>query len=302
MIAIPWTPDDDSILNQMKGRGATDKQIAEKLFRSEESVRSRRRRIHSVTENRMLISESPFPKYDSPLVMEGDALVLPDVEVPFHNAEFLNRCIELAHKWKIKQCIVAGDYLHFDSIKHWEPSWVSDENGLHMNLSQELEVARRETKVLSQTFDNIDYVVGNHDDRFLRALNSQIFPSELTRLLEAGNRWRIAPYYYSILISDGEKYQIEHPNSASKISPIKLASKYRCHVLQAHSHKWSIDHDISGTYWAINMGCVVDETRLAYAAQRHNTGESHKLGAVIVRGGFPHVLSEKTPWDRYMRM
>lgn len=298
-----WTPAEDITIKRMKSDGATDKKIAETIGRTEQAVRGRRRRIHSVTETQMRIAESPFPRYDSPLVMEGDALVLPDVEIPYADHEFLNNCIELARKWKIDQCILAGDFLHFDSLTHWEPCWTNDsEDGIHLNLSQELEMARRDTKVLSQAFKKIDFVLGNHSGRLLRALSSPIFPSEILRLIEAGNRWRIAPYYYSILISNGEKYQIEHPNSATKVSPIKLASKYQCHILQAHSHKWGIDRDISGRFWAISMGCVVDEMRLPYAAQRHNTGEAHVLGAVIVKDGYPYVLSDKTPWSRYMRL
>ena len=33
-----------------------------------------------------IIRESPYPRYDEPLVMEGDAIVFPDIEMPFHHA------------------------------------------------------------------------------------------------------------------------------------------------------------------------------------------------------------------------
>src|SRR3989337_486834 len=106
--ARPWTDQEDQILLQQKSRQATDKEIGEQLARSEESVRSRRRKLNKKLSKaklsngtRPLITESPFPKYDQPLVMEGDALVLPDVEAPFHNADFLNRAIDLADAWKI---------------------------------------------------------------------------------------------------------------------------------------------------------------------------------------------------------
>ena len=287
-----------------------------------------------------LITASPYPKYDEPLVIEGDALILPDAEFPFHNSEFLNRVLDLSQAWNIRQCIVAGDLLHFDSISAWEANWINEGKGglsetderkfldFAMSLpekhqenlidlitgigqkqedggpsvSQELKVARRSVKVLSELFDNIDFVLGNHDGRILRALASSMFPSEVLRLVEAGDKWRVAPYYFSILNSNGEKYQIEHPKNATKSSPYKLASKYQCHILQAHAHRWGMDTDISGKFYAIHMGCIVDESRLPYSAQRHYTGDAHRLGAVIVRDGYPTLLEPNLPWERFRRM
>ena len=50
------------------------------------------------------------------------------------------------------------------------------------------------------------------------------------------------------------------------------------------------------------IGCCVDERRLSYAAQRHNTGDAHALGAAIIRGGYVTVLTEHwTDWERLMR-
>jgi len=50
------------------------------------------------------------------------------------------------------------------------------------------------------------------------------------------------------------------------------------------------------------MGHCVDERRLPYASQRSNTSPAHVLGAVIIRGGFPHLLMERTPWKQYAKM
>ena len=55
------------------------------------------------------IPSSPYPRYDQPPELEGDALILPDAEIPFHHAEFINRVLDLAEAWKIKQMIAAGD-------------------------------------------------------------------------------------------------------------------------------------------------------------------------------------------------
>ena len=336
----PWGEEEKRELVKLKAQGRSYTEIADILGRTRDSVRNKFRDIRPGNLTRTLITESPYPRYDEPLVMEGNALILPDLEFPFHHAEFLNRVLELADAWNIRQCIVAGDILHFDSISAWEANWINEGvGGLSDNderkfldfandlsedkrqelielvveigqrqedggpsVSQELRVARKSVKALSEIFDRIDFVIGNHDGRLLRALGSPMFPSEILRLIEAGNIWRIAPYYFSRLISGGELYQIEHPVNAAKNSPYKLASKYQCHILQAHAHRWGMDTDISGKFYAIHMGCIVDEARLPYAAQRHFSGDAHILGAVIVVDGYPYLLSEHTPWERFKKM
>lgn len=341
---ISWTDDEVNKAINLKEKGYTYEQIGGVLGRSRSSVKSKFKRLKSDGSiydfDIGIIPESQYRRYDEPLVMEGDAIVLPDIELPFHNAEFMNRILDLADTWGIKKAIVAGDLLHFDSLTSWEANWVS-ENGYGLSdknerilmemakrlpaefqeeviativglddesddmssgVSRELRHARKIIRIMTELFEEIDFILGNHDDRFLRALNSPMFPSEILRLVEAGDKWRVEPYYYSTLISGGEKYQIEHPKTWAKSSPYKLASKFQCHILQGHSHRWGMDIDISGKFYAIHMGCIVDEYRLPYAVQRHNTADSHALGAVIVRDGYPYLLSDRTPWKTFKKM
>ena len=334
-----WTDEEDNIAIESRRTGYTYREIAHDLGRTYDSVRERLRRLDGEFDK---IPDSVYPRYDAPLVMEGDAVVLPDIEAPFQHAEFFNKVLDLANTWEIKQAIVAGDLLHFDSITGWEANWVSKGTGglseaaerklmnaamtlptKHQqgmmdtivsigaeledgdpNISQELRAARKCIKAMADCFENIDFVLGNHDGRFLRALNSAMFPEDLLRLVDQANdpKWRVAPYYFSQLVTENGKFQIEHPKTWAKSSPVKLASKFQCHILQAHSHKWMFDLDLSGNFYAIAMGCIVDEMRLPYAAQRHNTTDPHKQGAVIVRDGYPYLLGEDTPWEQYKKM
>ncbi|MCJ7826458.1 sigma-70 region 4 domain-containing protein [Patescibacteria group bacterium] len=286
------------------------------------------------------IPESPYPRYDSPPVIEGDALILPDAEIPFHHAEFINRVLDLADAWKIKQMIAAGDLLHFDSLSGWEPNWAVKPNGglseksekelmdfaitLPKNqqgrlmekivdmggqteegsgFSGEMHHARKTLKALDELFDSFTWILGNHEGRLLRAINSPVQPSELLNLmkLEEG-RWIILPYYYCLLNSGGETFRITHPKTAANGAARGLASQYFQHIIMGHSHKMFFDWDASGKYYAIQMGHCVDEERLAYVAQRDCKRDSHKLGAVIVRNGYPYLLTEQLDWERMKKL
>lgn len=284
------------------------------------------------------IPESRYPRYDKPLVMEGDALVLPDVEAPFHDADFVQKCVDLAAAWGINQLILAGDFVHFDSLSAWGANWITDEpgtlpdsvgddllrfietlpveyqqNGLAVlgrigeasggtpNLGRELADTRALVGELSKVFKSVVFVLGNHEGRLLRALDSSMFPSDLLELFRAGH-WRVSPYYYSLVISAGEAFRITHPKTAAKYAAEKLAAKYHQHIIMAHSHAWRFNIDPSGKFWAIQAGHCVDETRLPYASQRDTPRDAHALGAVIIRNGYPWLLGEKTPFDAMERM
>jgi hypothetical protein len=311
------------------------KQYAKHSVHTMEAIRYKLSALRDPNE----IHESPYPVYDEPLETVGDALILTDVEFPFHNADFLNRCLRLAKAWKVRNLIAGGDLVHFDSLSGWEPSWTEVKLGglsdsqadmlfefvnhlnrrdrkqgetilesigkaeAHDGVSTELAASRTEIKRLEKQFDHIDFVLGNHEGRLLRALETALSPSELMRLLEIKEgKWRVSSYYYSVLVSNGERFQIEHPKNTAKFSAWKLASKYCSHVIMGHSHQLNFTFDISGKYYAIETGHIVDEDRLAYAAQRHNTNYAHVLGACIVKDGCPYLLHARTNFEVMERM
>ena len=286
------------------------------------------------------IPESPYPRYDQPPTIQGDALILPDAEIPFHHADFINRVLDISEAWNIRQMISAGDLLHFDSLSGWEPNWAQPPNGglsekdeqrlmdaamrLPKNhqgrfmeliadiggqvedgggFSGEMHHARHVLNCLDDLFDSFVWVLGNHEGRLLRAINSPVQPTELLNLmkLEEG-KWQIAPYYYCLLETSKGTFRITHPKSAANGAARGLASQYFQHIVMGHSHKMFFDFDASGKYYAMQIGHCVDEMRLAYAAQRDAKRDSHKLGAVIVRDGYPYLLHEGLDWERMKRL
>jgi hypothetical protein len=342
----PWSSKEDDDLIQkhrIKKSWINDKDFAISLG-GERSVDAVRYRIIYLKQQgkintKEIVSESPYPIYNEPLTMTGDALILPDLEFPFHHSEFVNHVLELSEKWNIKQCILAGDVLHFDSLSGFSPNWEGDNSGgitsdaekklmdfaaslgskkqgelmeLMGNLGQhteqdgastEIGVARKELLKLEKLFDKCFFILGNHEGRLLKSLDTTLSPDELLRLLDKKNeKWFIAPYYYCYLETEQGRYIIEHPKNFGKFSASKLCSKYGSHVIMAHSHQLVFTFDPSGQYYAIEAGHCVDESRLAYVGQRHNTSPQHCLGAVIVREGFPWLLHNKSDWKALERM
>jgi len=319
----------------------TWEQKGEKFGITGENARSQYRHFvqsHSSGYSFNKIAESPYPKYDTPLEQEGDCLVIPDLEAPFHNADFVNRCIELAMAWGVRQVCLAGDAMHFNSISHWEANWKAEsraeigdrahaelfnyalqlpakyqddllavldkfEPATDGDVGSEVEVASRVLYNISTAFDDVVYVMGNHDGRFLSALNSPLFASQLKSFIMGDNpKYRVAPYYYSTLHTEKGDYSIEHPTMSSEKAAVQIATQKQMHVLMGHSHRYSRLRDPSGKLWCIQMGMVVDESRLAYVGQRTRSREKHSIGATIVRGGYPYDLNPDIPWELWKRL
>lgn len=330
---IHWTPKEIDQLTSMKSEGYGLKEIAKKMNRSVSSVETKLN--HMRREGVNIIPQSTRPVYDQPLKSEGDAVILSDVEAPFHHADFINRVLDLADAWKIKTLHLNGDLLHFDSLSAWGAEWIPDDTEANMNnlvefvnslpakykekgtnileqagafgsgggLSDELAESRRVFRNFGM-FDSVLVALGNHDDRYLRVLDRALKPKELLVQLDRHHdeKWKIAPYYYTILETEAGLFRLEHPRNAGRTAAIDLCAQYHCNIIMGHSHRWAVNRDLSGKYWAIQSGHCVDETRLAYVMQRSAKRDAHCLGAVIIRGGHPWVLGEWTKWDEMKRM
>jgi hypothetical protein len=330
-----WTQKNIDQAAQMKGKGLSDYEIAEKMGRTYASVNIKLSRLKA--EGKLPVSQVPasrMPLWNEPLKSEGDAVILTDVEAPFQHSEFINRVLDLADTWGIQTLHLGGDLLHYDSLSAWGSEWTQDREemvGLFMDIIEQAVSGKKRAEVVNlledkgllsgsshseeitearrvfRGFDSFKAVyveLGNHDDRYLRALDQALSPKELLHQIDKDKdeRWKIAPYYYGFIETEAGTFRITHPRGAGQKTAVDLAIQFHQHVIMGHSHRWNISRDPSGTYWAIQQGHCVDENRLAYVKQRDAKRDAHLLGATIIRGGYPWVLSMDSPWDMLKRM
>lgn len=326
-ISQSWDTTDEKKLKELVLKKTPIDEIARLMGRSNRATRNKI--WHMNNKAKMIIPQSTLPKYDKPLSSQGDAVILSDVEAPYHHADFLNHVLDLADSWGIRTLHLAGDLLHFDSLSAWGAEWLEDKDekldallefvqtlpakhkergiaelekmgafGTNNGLSDELSEARKVFKSFTN-FDEILVAIGNHDDRYLRALDKALSPRELLVQMERSGdeRWKIAPYYYTMLETVNGTFRITHPRGSGRTTAQDLCAQFHCHVIMGHSHRWAVNRDVSGDYWAIQTGHCVDENRLAYVMQRDAKRDAHCLGATIVRDGVPWVLGEWSPWE-----
>lgn len=287
-----------------------------------------------------IVPPSGYIRYDQPPIIRADRIViLPDIQFPYHHADFLNKVLYLCHKWNVRHAILAGDVIENSALTHFDPNWegegklseevvadlvdiisglpektaqkvraVIEKHGAHDSvnpggISEEWGHARKALRRLVDQFDEIVWELGNHEGRILRQLQSPTSPEEIKRLfLGDMEKVKISPYYYCIVESGNTTWRIIHPKSSAKGDARWYAAKYLTNVVMAHSHQWMMQKDRSGMFWAIETGMIVDEARLPYVAQRDNKADRHLLGATIIVDGNPWLLHDGINWERLAQM
>jgi hypothetical protein len=231
------------------------------------------------------------------MVVHGSALILPDVEVPFHEAHFVNQCIALARAHGIKQAIWAGDAIHNAALSPFPES--------EKDTAKEVGEVEGYLRELVDPFDTIYWFSGNHDRRPQRMLDRQIPLSLMARLYvnpefaeEFGRKVKASDLFWCEVGTGENKWRITHPKSVNAIpaSAAKaIAQSHNCNVAMAHDHQCGVQQTTDGRHWGIEIGCCCDPKRLEYVQTRDNTRPQMVNGALILleRNGtyYPHLLS-----------
>jgi predicted phosphodiesterase len=296
-----WTPAEVALLQEYVQQGVGFDGIVERFAargipRTYKSIqrKAQQERNRAPDVWRVRLPRSTTRRYNAPLEVQGDAVILADIHAPFHDADWLDRVVSLALKRNVRQAVLAGDFADFNAFSSYG-------RDVGIDADAELDTLAALMDALIATFERVYYIAGNHDVRPLRVLGDVgLSVTSLMRLFAPrpdDKQFFTSDYHWCRLVSGGQTYQIEHPKNASvnaAFVPRKLAGKFGCHVIGAHGHTWGMTKDDSGRYWAIDSGVCADPLRLGYTQLVHSTRPVQMQGAVIVQGGLPLLLSPET--------
>lgn len=229
---------------------------------------------------RPVIDWADYPKLDA------DVLVLSDLHVPYHDTEWVGKCVEIARGMDIKRLIIAGDLLDSKQLGKF-----ADQS--EHTLEEEIDQANQLVVWLRSKFEQIDVFPGNHDARFARALGNQI---STTKLLEwaCGGAATIYSHHHAYV---GQTWLVAHPGAYSRIPgrpAEQLAAKFQRSVATAHTHKWALSFDVSGNHWIAEIGACANPRYFGYTHRELRTFPAHQQGALIIDADErPHLLHPK---------
>ena len=301
--------------NRPAGQGCTQ-------FAAEYAKRSSRTADSVQSALRQPLSPSRHAVRNVPMVIEGDALVLGDMHVPVHNAEFIDLAIDRAKREGITSVLLGGDACDMQSFSHWGEDFsdgqpvmdkVIEDKLLKIaqtlkgqarqeiidmvsstvhgdSIGGEIHETREIFRQINDNFKDVYWMMGNHEKWVVKTLEKALPASEL-KVIFGQEGWNVTSQYWAVIKSGGVEWLVEHPINLAKGSSKKLVSKFLQNVIMLHNHHLSVVSDPSGRYLAIEPGMCCDETRMAYVQQRHNTADRHINGAVIIKAGKPILIN-----------
>lgn len=268
--------------------GLSNYAIADRLGTDESSIR---RAFRSVGYERHLIPTHLEDRFefsmDTPIYVEGDWAITADWHVPLYDPDLVNQFITDARDYGITNLAVAGDFFNFDSLSRFDPK--QTEAGLEREIEEAVAVMR----VLTQTFDRIVFLWGNHDARLHKALGYKFQFKEAMRLVfgelkdQGLEKIEFTNLDHMWLLSGDTEWYICHPANYTRVplsTARQLSAKYNANVLTAHSHHCAVGYAVDGLKVVGECGGLFDASKTAYL-QRSTTHPQWTNGyAFLIEG------------------
>lgn len=253
-------------------------------------------------------NKKPIERF-KPIVRTGDAIVTCDWHIPLHKPELINHMINYIKKHNIPGIIVGGDFLNMDSFSSFAQK--QDEADLETERKDAITIV----KTLLRSVEWIDFIWGNHEFRLSKRTGFSKSFTDTMKYMLAGltedelKKIRFSDldhmYYYPEGITylnqrnkeggipKGRKFRICHPENFSSqplVVARKLAQKYDCSIVCAHSHHLAMGFANNGRDIVIDGGGFYDKDRTEYV-QRTNTHHEWTPGFFMFKDGVPHMVS-----------
>lgn len=235
------------------------------------------------------IDPSYMVELDSPLTLTGDIGITADFHIPLYDPDYVNTMIKTFRDAGIKTLVVGGDFLNMDELSRFEDKQASA--GLEFEIGEAVKVM----DVLTQSFDRIIYMWGNHDARLHKALGLKLqFKHAMKLIFNELDKEGLSQIEFTNLDhvwheneETGERWYICHPANYTRV-PLTtariLSAKLDAHVITAHSHHCAIGYAIDGEHVVAEIGGLFDKTKTNYL-QRTTTFPTWTQGfAMLVDG------------------
>lgn len=214
----------------------------------------------------------------------NNILVFSDLHIPGHHKDLLPFLSWVKKTYgPFDKVVLNGDAVDNHAISNFdsEPDALGDD--------PEIKACRREIKKLGSLFPELDFIIGNHEDRHYRAGGKSLARFvKLEELYKFPKRWRTMSDIVLDLPTE-QKVHIQHSIAGSTEAMIK--ESITCAV-QSHLHALfniSYKRIATGEVWGATIGCLVDRNH-SYAKYGAKYLRKPILGCLVIKDGLPHLV------------
>lgn len=290
---------------RMDEAGCTREQIRKAIdYKTDDGVRGR------ISEGKKLLAEmndnivtdyvwtgasgniTELPRYVGALECEGNFAVIGDFHIPTTQYKWLRDAVLPICERHLKpprKLILAGDLFNMDALSEYKNITPP------ISLTTELTIGRAVMAQLLSVFDEVYYIMGNHDHRLHKVLDGDV-SNELLRgiITPLRNRLQISPYKYMRVTSGGHQWHIAHQRNYSRnVLNVanKLANKHNMNVITWHEHHVGKGRDEWNRHTIVNGGGLHDPEMMAYVSVDDSTSPKMKNGFVLLIDGTAHLIT-----------
>lgn len=303
-------------MGKMRERRIPTKQIAEylnttvytldHLFRKDKKRFGKYQRDLKDRSLDYLVQPYDIESYDKFEVIQGDAMIMGDTHIPYHNVDMMNKMIRIAKRDKIKRLIVGGD---FTDQKTASIYLNANTERISRKFDNEMFIMLNVLKILSRTFDEITLIAGDHDMRILKKISYIANWKSLGKLVNEvlkTNCVRSSDYYYGILQSGDQTWRLTHPDRATRrptTKALSIARKFDHNVVQFHGHTFGMEFTDNGKYLAVSMGCMTQSESHEYTMRDVGYPKWRKQFGKIQNGKITiyDESSQLTDWKKELK-
>lgn len=228
-----------------------------------------------------LIQDIIAPKRIRQYQFHGDAILTADYHNPCCKLELVDAVISEATKLpRPRKLFIVGDYFNFDVLSHWSIIQGGDEED--NELSDEINLGTKILQKYERVFDEIYYSLGNHEERFLKAIKHSLSYKLMLDFLNIESLQLIEGYHFYL-----DNIRVTHPKSYSQIKLSvagRLCDKYCCDVIQAHGHFATCGYSRGG-FRAVDLPCMADWHRVLYMTRSDTTHPLWNNGFLVYKDG-----------------
>lgn len=212
-------------------------------------------------------------------------LVISDQHFPFNHPDIIEFLRALKKKYKFDRIINIGDELDYHSISFHE------HNPDLLSPSDELQTAINRLKPLYRLFPKMDLIESNHGSLVYRkgtmaGLPRHVFKS-YREILGAPKEWKWH-FDLTLKMSNGQYCYFHHGKSSNGM---KLSQAMGMCVVQGHFHeKFCVEYwgNPLGLYWSMQVGCLVEDSTLAFNYNKTNL-KRPLVGCGVIIDGHPKL-------------
>lgn len=239
-------------------------------------------------------------KYEAPLELEGDFVVIGDIHAPCTDYDFAQLPSVIGRAMEIERLIIAGDLMNAEWASTYgrtmsQPTW-----------NHEIKAARQLFREWLEWFSCIYVLTGNHERRIARISGGEFDLRHIVSSLTGDDRVTVSLRDRCFVQSGDERWMIAHGGNYS-VNQLTVgdgvASKYGCHVITHHQHHLALGWDRYKRWVVVDNGALVDENKLAYVIEKTTKTPRMAKGFTVLKAGTPYLFGEApfTNWENWLK-